>query len=138
MRDLEQKVNRIMNRRSFKQWLSLPCLWTVALLTVQAQPVELEYAPDDGAVFNVVETVTRVTSVTGADPAVDPVTDVRMRESVVTIAAYVDPHSEDNPRTITTTTPWCRSPPRSRTTWRSCPKPSLATALSSRAAACGA
>ncbi len=97
MRDLEQKVNRIMNRRSFKQWLSLPCLWTVALLTVQAQPVELEYAPDDGAVFNVVETVTRVTSVTGADPAVDPVTDVRMRESVVTIAAYVDPHSEGQP-----------------------------------------
>ena len=99
MRDLEQKVNRIMNRRSFKQWLSLPCLWTVALLTVQAQPVELEYAPDDGAVFNVVETVTRVTSVTGADPAVDPVTDVRMRESVVTVAAAAVP----DPDTVITT-----------------------------------
>ena len=99
MRDLEQKVNRIMNRRSFKQWLSLPCLWTVALLTVQAQPVELEYAPDDGAVFNVVETVTRVTSVTGADPAVDPVTDVRMRESVVTVAAVSVP----DPDTVITT-----------------------------------
>ena len=99
MRDLEQKVNRIMNRRSSKQWLSLPCLWALTLLTAQAQPVELEYAPQDGAVFNVVETVTRVTSVTGADPAIDPVTDVRMRESVVTVAAAAVP----DPETVITT-----------------------------------
>ena len=84
-----------MNRRFCKQWLSLPCLWAVTLLTVQAQPVSLQYAPQDGAVFNVVETVTRVTSATGSDP----VTDVRRRESVVTVAAAAVP----DPDTVITT-----------------------------------
>ena len=83
-----------MNRRSSKPWLFLPCLWTAALLTAQAQPVELQYAPEDGAVFNVVETVTRVTSATGADS----VTDVRKRESVVRIAAV----AAEDPDTATT------------------------------------
>ena len=86
-----------MNRRSFERWLSLPCLWAVALLTVQAQPVELEYAPEDGAVFNVVETVTRVTTPPGDDPVT--VTDVRQRESVVTVAAVAVP----DPDTVMTT-----------------------------------
>lgn len=96
---MRDKVNRLMNRRSFKQWLSIPSLWTVALLTVQAQPVELQYAPQDGAVFDVVETVTRVTSATGTDPATDSVTDVRTRESVVTVAAATVP----DPDTVITT-----------------------------------
>lgn len=78
-----------MNRRSFKQWLSLPCLWSLALLTAQAQSVEVGYSPQDGAVFNVVETVTRVTTPPGDDPVT--VTDVRERESVVTVAAVADP-----------------------------------------------
>ncbi len=86
-----------MNRRSFKQWLSLPCLWSVALLTVQAQSVELEYAPEDGAVFNVVETVKRVTTPPGDDAAT--VTDERTRESVVTVAAVAVP----DPDTVITT-----------------------------------
>ena len=86
-----------MNRRSFERWLSLPCLWAMALLTVQAQPVELEYAPEDGAVFNVVETVTRVTTPPGDDPVT--VTDVRQRESVVTVAAVAVP----DPDTVMTT-----------------------------------
>ena len=96
---MRDKVNRLMNRRSFKQWLSIPCLWTVALLTAQAQSVELQYAPQDGAVFDVVETVTRVTSATGTDPATDSVTDVRTRESVVTVAAATVP----DPDTVITT-----------------------------------
>ena len=96
---MRDKVNRLMNRRSFKQWLSIPSLWTVALLTVQAQPVDLQYAPQDGAVFDVVETVTRVTSATGTDPATDSVTDVRTRESVVTVAAATVP----DPDTVITT-----------------------------------
>lgn len=86
-----------MNRRSFKQWLSIPCLWAVALLTVQAQPVELQYAPQEGTVFNVVETVTRVTTPPGDDPVT--VTDVRQRESVVTVAAVAVP----DPETVVTT-----------------------------------
>ncbi len=86
-----------MNRRSFKQWLSIPCLWAVALLTVQAQPVELQYAPQEGTVFNVVETVTRVTTPPGDDPVT--VTDVRQRESVVTVAAVAVP----DPQTVVTT-----------------------------------
>ena len=86
-----------MNRRSFKQWLSLPCLWSVALLTVQAQSVEVGYSPQDGAVFNVVETVTRVTTPPGDDPVT--VTDVRERESVVTVAAVAVP----DPDTVITT-----------------------------------
>ncbi len=86
-----------MNRRSFERWLSLPCLWAVALLTVQAQPVELEYAPEDGAVFNVVETVTRVVTPPGDDPAT--VTDERTRESIVTVAAVAVP----DPDTVMTT-----------------------------------
>ena len=98
MRDLEQeKVDRLMNRRSFKQWLSLPCLWSVALLTVQAQSVELQYAPQDGAVFNVVEKVERVTTPPGDNPVT--VTDVRERESVVTVAAAAVP----DPDTVITT-----------------------------------
>lgn len=81
-----------MNRRSFERWLSLPCLWAAALLTVQAQPVGLQYAPQDGAVFNVVETVTRVTTPPGDDPVI--VTDVRKRESVVTVAAVAVPDGD--------------------------------------------
>lgn len=96
---MRNKVNRLMNRRSFKQWLSLPCLLTVALLTAHAQSVELQYAPQDGTVFDVVETVTRVTSATGTDPATDSVTDVRTRESVVTVAAATVP----DPDTVITT-----------------------------------
>lgn len=86
-----------MNRRSFKQWLSLPCLWSAALLTVQAQSVELQYSPEDGAVFNVVETVTRVVTPPGDDP--DEVTDVRERKSVVTVAAV----AVADPDTVITT-----------------------------------
>ena len=86
-----------MNRRSFKQWLSLPCLWSVALLTVQAQSVELGYSPQDGAVFNVVETVKRVTTPPGDDATT--VTDERTRESVVTVAAVAVP----DPDTVITT-----------------------------------
>ena len=86
-----------MNRRSFKQWLSLPCLWSVALLTVQAQSVELGYSPQDGAVFNVVETVTRTTTPPGDDAV--PVRDERKRESVVTVAAVAVP----DPDTVITT-----------------------------------
>lgn len=97
-----------MNRRSFKQWLTILCLGTVALMavqaqpvemTVQAQPVELKYAPEDGSAFDVVETSTRVTSVTGSDSAIDSVIDVRTRESVVTVAAVVAP----DPETVMTT-----------------------------------
>ena len=77
------KVNRLMNRKPIKQWLSLTFLLTGALLTLQAQSVDLQYAPQDGAMFDVVETVTQVTTVSGADP----VTDVRERKSLVTVAA---------------------------------------------------
>ena len=84
-----------MKQRSFKQLLSLPLVLTATLLTLQAQSVELQYAPTDGAVFNVVETVTRVATPSEADP----VTDVRQRESVVTIAAATAP----DPNTSTTT-----------------------------------
>ena len=85
-----------MKQRSFKQLLSLPLALTATLLTLQAQSVELQYAPTDGAVFNVVETVTRVTTPNEADP----VTDVRQRESIVTIAAATVPDSDTS-----TTTP---------------------------------
>lgn len=76
-----------MNRRTFRQGLSLLCLLTVALLAAQAQPVALTYSPADGAVFDVVEKATRVTSVTGEAS----VTDERKRESRVTVAAAAAP-----------------------------------------------
>ena len=84
-----------MNRKPIKQWLSLTFLLTGALLRLQAQSVDLQYAPQDGAMFDVVETVTQVTTVSGADP----VTDVRERKSLVTVAAV----STSNPDTATTT-----------------------------------
>ena len=89
------KVNRLMNRKPIKQWLSLTFLLTGALLRLPAQSVDLQYAPQDGAMFDVVETVTQVTTVSGADP----VTDVRERKSLVTVAA-VSASSQD---TATTT-----------------------------------
>lgn len=84
-----------MNRKSLKQWLSLTFLLTAALLTLQAQSVDLRYAPQDGAMFDVVETATHVTTVSGTDP----VTDVRQRKSLVTVAAVSVP----NPETVITT-----------------------------------
>lgn len=95
-----------MKQRSFKHLLSLPLVLTAALLTLQAQPVELQYAPADGAVFNVVETVSRVTTASGADP----VTDVRQRESIVTIAAVT---ASDSNSSTTTTEPTGEAVPES-------------------------
>ena len=84
-----------MNRKPIQQWLSLAFLLTAPLLALQAQSVDLQYAPEDGAMFDVVETSTRVTTVGGADP----VTDVRQRMSRVTVAAVAVP----DPDTVTTT-----------------------------------
>ncbi len=84
-----------MNRKPIKQWLSLTFLLTAALLTLQAQSVDLLYAPEPGAMFDVVETSTRVTTVSGADP----VTDMRQRKSLVSVAVEPGP----NPDTVTTT-----------------------------------
>ena len=75
-----------MNTRSAKPWLSLPLVLTAALLTLQAQPVTLQYNPADGTIFNIVETVTRTTELSGSDS----VTDVRERTSVVTAAPVPD------------------------------------------------
>ena len=88
-----------MNRRSFKQWLFLPCLLTGALLTAQTPPqdVTLSYAPSDGAAFDVVETLTHVTSGTGEDT----VTDVRRRESVVRVAAATEREATAFSNTVT-------------------------------------
>ena len=84
-----------MNRKSLKQWLSVPSLLTLALITAQAQPVDLQYAPQDGDTFEVVETATRVTTSSGADP----VTDVRERRSLVLVAAVPVANAD----TLTTT-----------------------------------
>lgn len=90
-----RKVNRLMNRKSTKKWLSLSFLLTAALLTLEAQSVNLQYAPQDGAMFDVVETVTHITTASGAAP----VTDVRQRKSLVTVAAVSAP----NPDAVTAT-----------------------------------
>lgn len=84
-----------MNRKPIQQGLSLTFLLTAALLTLQAQAVDLQYAPQDGAMFDVVEASTHVTTVGEADP----VTDVRQRTSLVTVAAV----SAANPDTVITT-----------------------------------
>ena len=83
-----------MNRKSFQQCLSLLSLMTVALLTLQAQPVTLQYAPQDGQIFEVVERFTRV-----PEAAPDEV-HVRERTSRVEVAAYSAPDPN-----ATTTTP---------------------------------
>lgn len=98
MRHLEQKVNRLMNRRYFKHWLFLPFLLTGALLTAQTPPVvvTLSYAPGAGAAFDVVEIQTRETG-TGAQR----VTDVRRRESVMRVAAATERESTAFSNTVT-------------------------------------
>lgn len=50
--------------------------------TEEPSPVEVEYAPEDGAVYDITERTTRISTVGGADP----VTDVRERVSELVIA----------------------------------------------------
>ncbi len=76
-----------MNRKPVRQWIFLTPVLTAALLTLQAQSVDLQYAPEDGAIFDVVETVTHSRSDAGGQP----VTDVRRRRSLVTVAAVPAP-----------------------------------------------
>ncbi len=52
----------------------------------EASPVEVEYAPEDGAVYDITERTTRISTVGGADP----VTDVRERVSELVIAMGED------------------------------------------------
>ena len=79
-----------MNRKPIRQGLCLAFLLTAALLTLQAQSVDLKYAPEDGAMFDVVETSTHVTT----EGEADPVTDVRQRTSRVTVAAVSEENSD--------------------------------------------
>ena len=76
-----------MNRKPVRKWIFLAPVLTAALLTLQAQSVDLQYAPEDGASFEVVETVTHSQSHAGGQP----VTDVRQRRSLVTVAAVPVP-----------------------------------------------
>ncbi|MCY4189123.1 MAG: hypothetical protein OXD30_11635 [Bryobacterales bacterium] len=82
-----------MNRKPVRKWIFLTPALTAALLTLQAQSVDLQYAPADGAYFQVVETETHSRSDAGGQP----VTDVRQRMSFVTVAAVPAPMPGEKP-----------------------------------------
>lgn len=75
-----------MNRIFVTRWLNMPSLLAGALLTLQADPIALQYSPSPDAAFDIRERVTRVTTASGEDP----VTDVRERNSRLVIATPSD------------------------------------------------
>ena len=83
-----------MNRSFLRHSQCLTCALAGAMMVLQAETVEFSYSPTADSVFDITETVTRVTT----EPEQDAVTDVRTRKSLLTI---VKPSTTGNGHTVT-------------------------------------